>query len=60
MLIVLRDMLEVAQNRKEVKRAIYNKLILLNTKIYLRRVGKSTYQLQGGWITTPELCTKQC
>lgn len=32
MLIVLRDMLEVAQNRKEVKRAINMKNILLNQK----------------------------
>ena len=31
-LILLRDILKVVQNRKEVKRAIYNKLILLNTK----------------------------
>ncbi|MDO8528321.1 MAG: hypothetical protein Q7S06_00325 [Nanoarchaeota archaeon] len=32
MLIILRDMLEVAQNRKEVKRAINMKNILLNQK----------------------------
>ena len=32
-LVVLRDMLKVAQNRKEVKRAIHAKKILLNNKI---------------------------
>lgn len=33
MLIVLRDIIKVAQNRKEVKRAIYLKQILVNNKI---------------------------
>ena len=33
MLIVLRDMLEIAQNRKEVKRAINMKNVLLNQKL---------------------------
>ncbi len=33
MLIVLRDILKVAQNRKEVKKAIHSKNILLNGKI---------------------------
>ena len=32
LLIILRDMLKVAQNRKEVKKAIHNKHILLNGK----------------------------
>jgi len=32
-LIILRDMLKVAQNRKEVKRALHEKKILLNSKI---------------------------
>ena len=32
LLIVLRDVLKIAQNRKEVKKAIYNKLILVNSK----------------------------
>lgn len=31
-LVVLRDILKVAQTRKEVKKAIYNKTILVNTK----------------------------
>lgn len=31
-LIILRDILKLAQNRKEVKRALYNKNILLNGK----------------------------
>lgn len=34
-LIVLRDMLKVAQNRKEVKRALHLKYILLNNKIVM-------------------------
>ncbi len=34
-LIILRDMLKVAQNRKEVKKAIYSKHILLNNKIVI-------------------------
>jgi small subunit ribosomal protein S4e len=34
-LIILRDMLEVAQNRKEVKKAIHSKFILLNNKIVI-------------------------
>jgi len=34
-LIILRDMLKVAQNRKEVKRAIHSKHILLNNKIVI-------------------------
>ena len=33
--IVLRDMLDVAQNKKEVTKALYNKLILLNNKIVI-------------------------
>ena len=32
-LVVLRDMLKVAQNRKEVKKALYSKQILLNNKV---------------------------
>jgi len=32
-LIILRDMLKIAQNRKEVKKAIYSKNILLNNEI---------------------------
>lgn len=32
-LVILRDMLKVAQNRKEVKKALYEKKILLNSKI---------------------------
>lgn len=32
LLIVLRDMLKVAQNRKEAKKAIYDKSILINSK----------------------------
>src|SRR3989304_2004533 len=32
-LILLRDMLKIAQNRKEVKKAIHNKEILLNNKV---------------------------
>ena len=32
-LIVLRDILKIAQNRKEVKKAIYEKKILLNNRI---------------------------
>ncbi len=34
-LIILRDILEVAQNRKEVKKAIHSKFILLNNKIVI-------------------------
>jgi small subunit ribosomal protein S4e len=33
LLIVLRDVLKAVQNRKEVKRAIHNKLILLNNRL---------------------------
>jgi small subunit ribosomal protein S4e len=33
LLIILRDLLKVAQNRREVKRALYAKHILLNNKI---------------------------
>lgn len=32
-LVLLRDMLKVAQNRKEVKRALHEKKILLNSKV---------------------------
>ncbi len=32
-LIILRDMLKIAQNRKEVKKAIYSKNILLNNEV---------------------------
>lgn len=32
LLVVLRDILKIAQNRKEVKKAIYDKLILVNAK----------------------------
>jgi len=32
LLIILRDMLKVAQNRKEVKKAIHEKLLLINNK----------------------------
>jgi len=32
LLIILRDMLKIAQNRKEVKKAIHSKYILLNNK----------------------------
>ncbi len=32
-LIILRDILNITQNRKEVKKAIYNKLILVNSKL---------------------------
>ena len=32
LLVVLRDMLKIAQNRKEVKKAIHEKLILINQK----------------------------
>lgn len=31
-LVILRDMLKLAQNRKEVKKALYNKEVLLNNK----------------------------
>jgi len=34
-LIILRDMLKVAQNRKEVKKAIHSKSVLLNNKIII-------------------------
>lgn len=33
LLVVLRDILKVAQNRKEVKKAIYDKSILVNAKL---------------------------
>ncbi len=32
-LVALRDMIKIAQNRKEVKRALHNKHILLNNKV---------------------------
>ncbi len=31
-LVVLRDVLKVAQNRKEVKKALHKKLVLINNK----------------------------
>ena len=43
LLIILRDMLKIAKNRKEVKRAIHEKNILINGKIIID--DKTTVQL---------------